>query len=183
MDNLRFIREAMEGAASFTAVPGAGGVVMGFTALAAAWAAARQPTRNGWLAVWLAAGAVALSAGVVAMYRKARAAGAPLWSRPGRKFALGMAPPMCAAMLLSVVLYRAGGLELLPGTWLLLYGVAVVTGGAYSVRVVPAMGLCFMVLGAAALFAPASWGNWLLAAGFGGLHIVFGLLIARRYGG
>ena len=37
-----------------------------------------------------------------------------------------------------------------------------------------------MVLGAAAFAAPASWGHWLLAAGFGGLHIAFGLVIARN---
>ena len=183
MDHLRYIRETMEGAASFTAVPGFGGIAMGATALFAALVAAGQPTTGRWLAVWLAEGALALAIGVFSLARKARSVQIPLLSRPGRKFALGLFPPMLAAALLTLVLYRAGLPALLPGVWLLMYGVGVVAGGAFSVRVVPAMGLCFVGLGAVALFSPIGWGNWLLAAGFGGLHTVFGIVIARRYGG
>jgi len=183
MDHLRYIRETMEGAASFTAVPGFGGIAMGATALFAALVAAQQPSSERWLAAWLIEGAVALCIGVSCMARKARSVHVPLWSRPGRKFALGLFPPMLTAALLTLVLYRADLAGTLPGIWLLLYGVGVVAAGAYSVKVVPAMGLCFMGLGAAALFSPQAWGNWLLAAGFGGLHTVFGIIIARRYGG
>jgi hypothetical protein len=183
MDHLRYIRETMEGAAGFTAVPGFGGIAMGATALFAALVAAGQPTTGRWLAVWLAEGALALAIGVFSLARKARSVQIPLLSRPGRKFALGLFPPMLAAALLTLVLYRAGLPALLPGVWLLMYGVGVVAGGAFSVRVVPAMGLCFVGLGAVALFSPIGWGNWLLAAGFGGLHTVFGIVIARRYGG
>jgi hypothetical protein len=183
MDHLRYIRETMEGAASFTAVPGFGGIAMGATALFAALVAAQQPTVGRWLAIWLVEGVVALAIGVFSMARKARSVQVPLFSRPGRKFALGLSPPMLTAVLLTLVLYRAGLAGLLPGVWLLMYGVGVVAAGAFSAKVVPAMGFCFIGLGAAALFSPAGWGNWLLAAGFGGLHTVFGIVIARRYGG
>ena len=71
----------------------------------------------------------------------------------------------------------------LPGCWLLLYGAAAATGGAFSVRIVPILGLCFMALGVVAFAVPAAWGHWFMAAGFGGLHIGFGLVIARKYGG
>jgi len=183
MDHLRYIRETMEGAASFTAVPGFGGIAMGATAMFAALAAAHQDTSGKWLATWLIEGVVALAIGVYSLARKARSVQVPLFSRPGRKFALGLSPPMLTAALLTLVLYRAGLMAPLPGIWLLLYGVGVVAAGAFSVRIVPAMGLCFMGLGAAALFSPVSWGNWFLAAGFGGLHTIFGIVIARRYGG
>lgn len=183
MDNLRFIRETMERASSFTAVPGWGGVVMGATALCAAYVASQQPTRNLWLVTWMVEALLALVIGGWAMDRKARRVETQVLSGPGRKFALSYAPPILVGTLLTIVLYRAGMANVLPGMWLLLYGTGVVTGGAFSVKVVPVMGLCFMLLGAIALFVPAAWGNYLMAAGFGGLHIIFGIIIARRHGG
>ncbi len=183
VENLRFIRETMEGASSFTAVSGTGGIGMGLTALAAGILAGGPPAPGRWLLVWLSSALVAFLIGTLAMRRKARRFRMELFSRPGRKFALGLAPPLIVAALLTAALYRAGRVDLLPGMWLLLYGAAVTTGGAFSVRIVPAMGACFMVVGTAALFAPPSWSNPLLAAGFGGLHIAFGAAIARRHGG
>jgi len=183
MDNLKFIRETMERAGSFTAVPGWGGFAMGLTALAASVVASRQTSREAWLLTWLIEGVFAIALGGLAMKRKADRAQVPLMSAPARKFLLSFAPPLMVGALLTFVLYRAGFTAAIPGTWLLLYGTGVVTGGAFSVRVVPVMGICFMLLGSVALFCPMSWSTALLAAGFGGLHLVFGTIIARRYGG
>ncbi len=182
-DNLRFIRETMERASSFTAVPGWGGVAMGITAAGAAVIASRQQSASAWLFTWLAEASVAFAIAAWSMMSKARQAGVPLLAGPGRKFALSFAPPMFTGALLTVVLFRTGHVGAIPGLWLLLYGTGVVTGGAFSIRIVPLLGLCFMVLGTVALFCPATWGNALLAAGFGGLHIIFGAIIARDYGG
>jgi hypothetical protein len=182
MDNLQFIRETMERAAKFTAVSGWGGFAIGASALVAAAIAWRfNPER--WLIAWLAEGAFAIALGAVAMKYKADRAQVPLTSAPARRFVLSFAPPFIVGALLTIILYRAGLFSAIPGTWLLLYGTGVVTGGAYSVRVVPVMGLCFMLIGAAALFCPMSWGTAFLAAGFGGLHLIFGLIIAWKYGG
>jgi len=183
LDNLRFIRQTMERAGSFTAVPGWGQVAVGVTALVAAFVAARQTSVELWLATWLGEAVVALAIGGSTMVRKAYAVNDPILSGPGRRFGLSVLPPMVVGGLLTIALYRAGLWQALPGTWLLLYGAGFVTGGAFSVRIVPVMGLCFMFVGSVALFAPAAWGTWCMAAGFGGLHIVFGAIIARRYGG
>ena len=183
MDNLRYIRETMERASAFTAVPGWGQVAIGFTALAATYLAAQQTTAGGWLKTWLAEAIISLLIAGWSMDRKARASGTPLLSGPGRKVAFSLSPPMIAGALLTVVLFRFGMTSAIPGMWLLLYGTGVVTGGMYSVGIVPVMGICFMLMGAVALIAPATWNNWLMAAGFGGLHIVFGTIIARKYGG
>jgi hypothetical protein len=180
---LRFIRETMERASSFTAVPGWGGVAMGITAAGAAVVASRQQAAYAWLITWLAEASVAFAIAAWSMASKSRQANVPLLAGPGRKFALSFAPPMFTGALLTVVLFHAGLIGAIPGVWLLLYGTAVVVGGAFSIRIVPLLGLCFMVLGTVALFSPAAWGNALLAAGFGGLHIIFGAIIARNYGG
>jgi hypothetical protein len=156
---------------------------MGVTALAATALAYESPSPRDWLVVWLTASALALTIGGWTMALKARRAGTSVFSYSGRRFVLSYVPPLAVGVLLTLVLVRAGLYSALPGTWLLLYGTGVVTGGAFSVRVVPIMGLCFMTLGAVALLAPPGWGEWLMAAGFGGLHIIFGLIIARRYGG
>lgn len=183
MDNLRYIRETMENSGAFTAVSGLGGIAMGVVAFLA-WALARtQPTPEGWLVTWMGAAAVAVGIASAAIYWKARRADLPIFSGPGRKFILSFSPPVLAGALLTVALVQGGAMELLPGAWLLLYGTGVVTGGAFSVRVVPAMGVGFMILGAAALVAPPAWGDLFLVAGFGGLHMIFGAVIARRHGG
>ena len=183
IEDLRFIRETMANAASFTAVPGWGGVMMGATALLAAPVAWRQTSAETWLATWFIAALCAFSLGGLAILWKARKTGTPLLARPGRKFALSLFPPIFAGAILTLVFYQAGLVSLLPGVWLLLYGAGVVTGGTFSVKIVPVMGLCFMLSGVLALFSPAAWGNWFMAAGFGGLHIIFGSIIAWRYGG
>ncbi len=180
MDNLAFIRQTMERSAVFTAVPGWGTTVVGLIALSAAAVAALQRPES-WLYVWLGAAAAAGAVAAAATAYKLRRS--PLDDGPFRKFALSLAPPFVAAAFLTFILWQRGDFGLLPGVWLLLYGVGIVTGGAYSVRVVPVMGLCFMLLGAAAMSSPPEWANGFLAAGFGGLHILFGLIIARRYGG
>ena len=158
-DDLRAIRLAMEGSARFTSVSGAGEMAAGATALVAA-------------AISFAAAA-----------RKARRSGGSLWSLPARRFALSLAPPLAAGAALTPLLYRAGLLDVLPGAWLLLYGAGVVTGGAFSVRIVPLTGVAFMLAGAAALLLPDLGRDAWMALGFGGIHLVFGAALMRGHGG
>ena len=196
--HLRFIRETMARTGTFTAVPGWGGVAMGATALAAAAVAAQQPTVAGWLRVWAAEALVGVLVGAWATVAKARRGGAALLSGQGRKFLLGLLPALLVGVALTVAVYGyevgLGGYaetsplstvsrHLLPGLWLLLYGAGVLAAGTFSIRPVPLMGSLFLLLGALALLAPSAWGDAFMAAGFGGLHVAFGLLIARKHGG
>jgi hypothetical protein len=181
-DNLRFIRDTMERAGSFTAVPGWGGVAIGCTALAAGAIAAPLTERRAFF-VWLTEAGLALVLSFFAVRMKSKRLDLSLHSRAARRALLSFMPPLIAGAILTAVLFQAGQIGVLPGLWLLLYGAAVVTGGAFSVRIVPVMGLCFMLAGAVSLVFPAAWGNWFLILGFGVLHIAFGVAIARRHGG
>ena len=181
-DNLRFIRDTMERAASFTAVPGWGGVIIGVSALFAGLLATGR-TPHAQVSIWLAEGGLALVIATLAVRMKSKRLALSLQSRPARRALLSFMPPLLAGAVLTSVLYQMNALAVLPGLWMLLYGAAVVTGGAFSVRIVPFMGLCFMAVGLVSLFAPLGWENGFLMAGFGGLHIAFGTVIARRHGG
>lgn len=183
----------MEGAASFTDVPGWGLFAIGVSALGAAAVAHVQPTPYRWLAIWLLEALLGATLGTALMFRKMQARGGegPVISVPARKFLFGFWPAIFAGAILTVALAERAGIaipggqvpEVLPGLWLLLYGVGVVTAGAFSVRAVPAMGVCFMTLGAMALLVPGISGDLVLAIGFGGVQIGFGYYIARRHGG
>lgn len=183
VEHLRVIRDAMERAGTFTAVPGWGTVAVGATALVASAAAAGVETGPAWLRLWVVEGFAAGALSLCAIALKARRLGVPLASGPVRKFALAFLPALAAGAILTAVLAEHGLGALLPGTWLLLYGAAVVAAGSLSVRVVPLMGLSFMLLGAAALLTAPAFPNAFMAAGFGGLHLAFGVFIARKHGG
>lgn len=183
-ESLRFIRDTMERAGSFTSIPGWGGFAIGLTAVAAAVIAHRfVDAPRTWLAVWLGDAALAAVVGAVTIAIKGRRAGTSFTSPVAKRFFVSYLAPILAAALLTLALYRAGAFAAMPAAWLLLYGTAFVSSGAFSIRVIPLMGVCFMLLGVAAAVVPFTAANALLGCGFGGLHVVFGFLIARRYGG
>lgn len=183
MDNLRFIRETMERAGSFTAISGWGQAIIGGVGLAAAAVAWQMTTPGAWLATWMTAAILSAAVGGLTTAHKARAARMPLLTGPARKFTLSLAPALVGGAVLTAVFWTQGTMAPMAGMWLLLYGVGIMTAGSYSVRAVPVMGLCFMLLGTVALFSPVAWADAFMAVGFGGLHVGFGILIARRYGG
>jgi hypothetical protein len=183
IDNLQFIRETMERSVHFTAVPGYGGMLMGATAVAAAYISHQQPLLFDSMVTWLVEAALAFAIGLLAMWQKSKIAGQSLFSAPAKKFAMSFAPPMVVGIAVVLGLWKHEYFYIMPPVCMLCYGAAVVCGGAFSVRVVPIMGWCFMALGAVAFILPISYGNMMMGASFGLLHIIFGAIIARRYGG
>ncbi len=183
IDNLKYIRETMERSASFTAVPGYGGILMGVTAVVAAYVANRQLYLVDSLTVWLVEAVLAFLIGLLAMWQKSKIAGQSLFSVPAKKFALSFAPPLIAGVIVVLGLWRYGHYYEMAPVCIVSYGAAVACGGAFSARVVPVMGWCFIALGAVAFVLPSNYGNLMMALSFGALHIVFGAIIARKYGG
>lgn len=183
IDNLKYIRETMERSTAFTAVPGYGGMLMGATAIVAAYVANRQIYLVDALTVWLAEAVLAFFIGLLAMWQKSKIGGQSLLSVPARKFALSFAPPLLAGVVVVLGLWRYGHYYEMAPVCIVSYGAAVACGGAFSARVVPVMGWCFIALGAVAFALPTNYGNLMMALSFGALHVVFGAIIARRYGG
>lgn len=183
IDNLQYIREAMERSTSFTAVPGYGGILMGVTAVAAAFIANGQAYLRDWLIVWVMEACLAFAIGLLAMWQKSKLAGQSLLSAPARKFAYSFVPPIVVGVILTFGLWRFEHYGVMAAAWMLCYGAAVIGGGAYSVRAVPVMGWLFLALGAVTLALPKGYGDEMMALSFGLLHIVFGAIIARRFGG
>lgn len=183
IDNVKFIREMMERSASFTAVPGYGGILMGVTAVAAAYIANTQIYLRDSLMTWLIEAFLAFAIGLLAMWQKSKIAGQSLFSTPARKFAYGFIPPLVVGVVIVLGLWRYEYYYVMAPVCMLCYGAAVACGGAFSARVVPVMGWCFIVLGAIAFLLPTNFGNLMMGASFGLLHIIFGAIIARKYGG
>ena len=167
----------------FTAVPGYGAILMGVTAIGAAYIAHNSASIRDWWITWIAEACLAFAIGLLAMWQKSKLANTSLTSVPAKKFAMSFLPPLVCGIVCTLGLWRFGHYESMVPMWILLYGAAIVTGGAFSVRIVPVMGWCFIALGTAAFFLPAGRGNIMMALSFGLLHIVGGFIIARRYGG
>ncbi|MEP6904417.1 MAG: hypothetical protein ABJA66_22060 [Actinomycetota bacterium] len=183
-DNLKFIRETMERSTVFTSVPGYGGILMGATALVAAYIANNQLyISRDWLIVWLTEAVLAFAIGLFALWQKSRISKTSLLSAPAKKLVMNSLPPMLCGVFITLGLWRFGHFEVMVPTWILCYGAAVVCGGAFSVKVVPVMGWCFIALGAITFFLPTGLGNSMMGLSFGVLHIVFGFIIGRKFGG
>jgi hypothetical protein len=182
-ESIEFIRETMVRSASFTAVPGQGGVAMGAIGVVAAVMASRTTSPESWLATWLIAATVATPIGLAAIWMKARRNHVALWSASGRRFMQGFLPAIVAGAALTLALVRAERIELLPPTWLLLYGAGILAGATASIAVLTWVGALFMVLGVGAVATAGQWADVWLGAGFGGLQIVFGIIITRKHGG
>lgn len=183
MEDLRYIRETLASTASYTTFSGKGLMVVGFSALIAGALASQTESDLLRSRIWLADAALSVMVGGFFGLRKARASHQSWQSGPIRKFTLSFAPVIVAAALVTVALLRAKAMALLPGAWLCLYGAAIAAAGTSSVLPVPIMGLAFLALGALGLLGPSGWGNGLMMCGFGGLHLLFGGVIARRHGG
>jgi hypothetical protein len=184
LENIRVIRETMERAGSFTSIPGWGGFFIGISAVVAAVLAQRAVSDpRAWLRVWLVEAIVAAVIGAATITMKWRRTATPFMSGAARRFFVSYFAPLIAGAVLTFVLAHRGAFDPIPAVWLLLYGSAFVSSGAFSIRVIPAMGVCYMLLGGLAALVRLPVGNLFLGAGFGGLHLIFGLIIARRYGG
>jgi len=180
-ETLDYIRRTMETASTYTAVSGWGLVISGVVGIVATWLAWLRGIPAD-LRVWIPAAIVSVAAASVANAMKAKKIDVPVWSGVLRRVFWVVIPVLVAGALLTFALEASGAAQLLPGTWLALYGACVAAAGTFSVRAIRWMGVVFLALGAIALVRPEA-GLLMLGIGFGGLHIGAGLDITWRHGG
>jgi hypothetical protein len=175
---LRYIRASMDGAGS-VAIPGSAGIAMGGIGLVAAALSLMPNLASYWLPIWLVAAPLAAIVGALLLAKSGSITTFVATGTPGRKLALGLLPSLFAGAVITAVLWSAEHTSAIPGTWLLLYGCGLISASVSTTAIVARMGACFTGLGIVALIGPAILHIPLLALGFGGLHILFGILIAR----
>jgi hypothetical protein len=182
LGTLAYIRSSIELSGSMV-VPGTAGVLMGSIGILAAIVASTPRWAPHWLLIWVLAGGTAFLVGGALMARETAQSGHARYLGPVRKFLLCLCPALFAGAVLTFVLWHAGMERLLPGTWLLLYGCAVLSASTVTIpstmRLIGIMGTLFVVLGSLGFALPPAEHTALLGLGFGALHIVFGILIGR----
>jgi hypothetical protein len=182
-EHLRYIRNTIEAAQTFTTIPGKGCIVMGAAAIVAAMLEAVPALAEYWLSIWLTAAVLSAAVALYFMEQKARSQGLSLRRAVATRFFLTLAPAFVAGGILTVALVDLVGRDVIAGIWLLLYGVGIAACGLFSIPAVLIAGFAFMGLGTVALASPAGWAPYLLGAGFGGVHVLLGALVIRDYGG
>ncbi len=190
-ENLQYIRQTLDAAGRFTAVPGKGLIAAGLATVAgvmtnilytgAPWANGPHPRAA--LEVWGVVLGVSVGLVSLGIYRKSRLTQARLQAPLIRKVLWSLCPALFVGAILTSLAVRTGNLDWLPAIWLGCYGAAVTNGGLVSVAPVRYFGLSLLVTAAAAALSPANLGLAWLAIGFGWLHLVFGAYIAWRHNG
>ncbi len=175
---LRYIRHSMEGAV-LLAVPGSAGLVLGTIALLATGLCLAPELHKFWVAIWLSAALLGAVLGSILIVRESSLRDLRLHGTPLLKFALCLSPSLGAGLVMTAVHWFGGNQHAIPGTWLLLYGCALLTASAATTRIIAVLGMLFVLFGLASLLLPDEWQLMMLGVGFGGLHIIFGLLIGR----
>ena len=182
-ENLRYIRDTIDAAHTFTTIPGRGCIAMGAAGLIAGALELAPGLADQWLPIWLTAAVVSCAMALWFMERKAREQGLSLKRAVATKFFLTLTPAFAAAGILTAALVDIVGRDVVGAIWLLLYGAGIAACGVFSIPVVMIAGFAFMGLGTVTLVAPVSWTPALLAAGFGGIHLALGAAIMRDHGG
>lgn len=179
LGTLQYIRASID-AAGLLAVPGSAGIAMGAVGILAALLVSLKALAAHWLEIWLIAGLVAIAFGTILMAHQVISRGTTLYRGPLRRFLMCLCPPLLVGALLTWQLWQHAETGLIPGVWLLMYGCAVMAASTLTRRALAVMGALLAVLGIIALQAPVGYQNAVLGVGFGGLHLLFGMMIGGR---
>jgi hypothetical protein len=177
---LSVIRTLMERSTRYTNLSGHAGIAAGMLTLLGS--ALRHWYQTPFLPTWLGVLFAACVANILFAAGMARVNGEPLWTSPAQTELLSLTPAFVAGLVLTAVLARMGLGLLLPGIWMLLWGVGALAMSFFTPRILSLLGVAFMVAGVLALFAPPANDALSMALSFGAIHLIYGtLLVAVRH--
>jgi hypothetical protein len=172
---LSLIRTLMERSARYTNFSGHAGIAAGVVTLIGC--ALRYWFQTPFLPTWMGVLVAAAGASIFFTAIMARANGEPVWTRQARTIVQALTPALVAGLVLTAILVRIGQERLLPGVWMLLWGVGALAMSLFTPRTFSLLGVSFMALGALTLLVDP--GNDILSMGmsFGAIHLVYGVVL------
>ena len=172
---LAVIRTLMERGTRYTNLSGNAGIAAGSLALLGSFL--RLQFQTPFLLTWMGVLFLACGATVYFTAAMAHANGETIWTRQTKTVVLALSPAVAAVLILTAVLARVGQEALLPGVWMLLWGVGALAMSFFTPRVISVLGLTFMCAGAFILLVYPL--NDALAMGltFGAIHLVYGVVL------
>ncbi|HRO42053.1 MAG TPA: hypothetical protein PL009_04430 [Flavipsychrobacter sp.] len=196
LETLHVIRSIMERSTRFLTLSSWSGVWAGTTAIVGAYIASTLLEDDllfsdkiqlettvkfyQWLGLASAVFIIALLGAYFFTWRKAKISGGNLWSSASRTMLRTMALPMFAGALLCIGFLQNGHLIYIAPSCLIFYGLALYNGGKYTLSEIQYLGLLEILLGVICLFLP-QYGLYFWAAGFGVLHVLYGLIMWNKY--
>lgn len=200
LEEIRDIRRIMERSSRFISLSGLSGVAAGICALAGTLVArsvlnnyygeynSRGFTTNDdfallkikLLGVAVVVFVMAFISAYYLTWRKAQKQGLPVWDHTSKRLAWNMFLPLLAggAFILGMLRYDVW-LFVAPAS-LVFYGLGLVNASKYTLNDIRYLGYCEIILGTINMLYPG-YGLWFWAAGFGVLHIIYGIIMWNKY--
>jgi hypothetical protein len=198
LDDLKDIKDIMNRSSRFLSLSGLSGVFAGVFALGGAYLAYgtvyksqdylgyRQAdmsteTLTTLLLIALATVALAVGVGILLTTREARKSNQKLWDAQTKRLMINLLIPLVTGGILCLMLLLTGYIGFVAPLTLIFYGLALVNASKYTLTEVRSLGLLEIGLGLLAVHF-IGYGLIFWAAGFGVLHIIYGIVMHIRYG-
>lgn len=206
LESIKDIRQLMQKSSRFISLSGLSGVAAGLCALAAAWVVYRKldgslyggydgsrEIRGGYgsglmadsltgelLLIAAVTFVAAASLAFLFTYIRSRKVGMPIWGFTARRVMIAVAVPMIMGGLVIWRMMEMGYFGLVAPVCLIFYGLGLVNASKYTLSEIRYLGYGQLILGAINLWY-LGYGLYFWAAGFGVLHIIYGIVMWNRY--
>ena len=201
LEDIKAIRKIMEESSRFLSLSGLSGVFIGITAIIGALVAyflipdgsirfdeylrnhsAEETYSLRWQLITDAALVLLLSMFLAFWFsiRKAKKEGKIFMTPISKRLLINLLIPLATGGVFAIVLLIQNQVGLIVPSFLIFYGLSLVNAGKFTFGEIFYLGILEIITGLAAAFFPG-WGLIFWIFGFGILHIIYGLVMYRKY--